>query len=374
MNGLNPSDRPLRVCLVTPSFTPDLGGLASIASGLATGLANLGCEVEVATQVIARNPRGASSVDPVPVHRFRTVIGGRRFGYSPKLTWWVWRHQRRFDVIHTYSYHAPVGLATAVTVSRPIVFTPTFHGGGHSPLASVVHLAYRRVSGLTFHTASAIICGSNAERGLLIDAFPRVKNKVTVIPFAVEERTKVDAVPMDVDEPVILSAGRLDDYKRNDMLIRAMAHLRRPGRLVVCGSGPDRGRLERLAIDASVAPRVDFLGYVSDADLARWRVTATVIASLSTHESFGLSLVEGALTGANLVLSDIGPHREVAQLLGVDPVFVGADAHEEDVANALDVALARPRSPSPPQLATWDDRASETIAVYEESLVTKRSR
>jgi glycosyltransferase involved in cell wall biosynthesis len=178
---------------------------------------------------------------------------------------------------------------------------------------------------------------------------------------------------MPVTDQVNLSVGRLDDYKRNDTLVQAMSHVSHRARLVVCGSGPDRDRLERLADEAGVRDRVDFPGYVSQGDLARWRAAASVIASLSTHESFGLSLVEGALTGAPLVLSDIGPHREVAEMLGVTPQFVPVGAPASDVARSLDVALDVPRSLTPPHLASWDDRTRETIVLYERARRTERS-
>lgn len=349
---------------MTPSFAPDLGGLASIVTGLADGLQSLGCHVEVATQVTKRVPRGETTTFNVTVHRFHNLVGGRRFGYSPQLTWWLWRHQKQFDVVHAFSYHAPVSLMTALTSSRPLVFTPTFHGGGHSPMASAVHLVYRPISKVTFWRSRAVICGSRAERAALVEEFPRVASRSVVIPFALEEKALGSAKPFDVSEPVILSAGRLDDYKRNDILIEAMKHVGLAARLVICGDGPDRDRLARMAADAGVLDRVDLLGYVSDDDLARWRATASVIASLSTHESFGLSLVEGAMTGAPLVLSDIAPHREVTEMLGVRAEFVDLGASSIEVASALRRSLGYGRSTQAVSLPGWRERARETVDVY----------
>lgn len=358
---------------MTPSFAPDLGGLASIVTGLADGLQALGCHVEVATQVTKRVPRGETTTTNVTVHRFPNLVGGRRFGYSPHLTWWLWRHQSRFDVLHAFSYHAPVSLMTALTSSRPLVFTPTFHGGGHSPMAAAVHVVYRPISKVTFKRSQVVICGSRAERATLVEEFPHVASRTVVIPFALEEKMLNSATPFDVSEPVILSAGRLDDYKRNDTLIEAMQHMGPAARLVICGDGPDRDRLSKLVTDTGVVDRVDLLGYVSDDDLARWRATASVIASLSTHESFGLSLVEGAMTGAPLVLSDIAPHREVTEMLGVQAEFVAPGASSTEVARALRLSLGFGRSTKTVTLPGWKERAQETLDVYVRAVGDKTS-
>lgn len=355
----------LSVCLVTPSYAPDLGGLASIVSGLADALQSLGCHVEVATQVSRGIPRGVAPTSVIPVHRFNNLLGGRRFGYSPRLTWWLWRNQRHFDLIHVFSYHAPVGLMTAATVSRPIVFTPTFHGGGHSSLAAAVHIFYRRVSGLTFRRSRAVICGSHAEREAMLEEFPEASDRTVVIPFAIEARVIRAPEPFPTRHPVVLSAGRLDDYKQNDVLILAMKFVTTPARLVLCGDGPDRTRLDRLVKVSGLNDSVDVLGYVSDEVLVRWRSTASVIASLSTHESFGLSLVEGALTGAPLVLTDIAPHREVVGLVGANAEFVDLGASPRSVADAIDRAFKLGRSKVPLTLPSWEVRARETMSVYE---------
>lgn len=364
MTDARPSSQ-LSVCLVTPSYAPDLGGLASIVAGLADALHSLGCHVEVATQVSRRIPRGVASTSALPVHRFTNLLGGRRFGYSPRLTWWLWRNQRHFDLVHVFSYHAPVGLMTAATVSRPIVFTPTFHGGGHSSLAAAIHIFYRRVSGLTFRRARAVICGSQAEREAVLEEFPGSSDRTVVIPFAIEARAIRGEEPFPTSQPIILAAGRLDDYKQNDVLILAMKFVTTSARLVLCGDGPDRARLDRLIEVSGLNDSVDVLGYVSDEDLSRWRSTASVIASLSTHESFGLSLVEGAITGAPLVLTDIAPHREVAGLVGASAEFVAPSASPRDVATAIERALTLGRSTMPLTLPSWDVRARETMTVYE---------
>lgn len=373
----SPRGKQVRVCLVTSSFSPDLGGLAAIVTGLAQGLTDIGCLVEVATQTTTKFSATAVSNDTTSfaVHRFVNRLGGRRFGYAPSLSRWVRRNESRFDVVHAFSYHAPAALATSLSANKPFFFTPTFHGGGHSRLAKLVHLAYRPVAATIFRRSEAVFCGSEAERTTLLGMYPFCAEWTRVVAFVVSQSDASLVVPFVVARPVILSAGRLDVYKRNDALVDAMTHLQGRAELVICGAGPDRRRLEELATERGVAGDVHFAGYVSDDDLARWQRTATVVASLSTHESFGLSLAEGAVVGANVVASDIPAHREVATLLDFPATFVSVGASSAAVAAALSTALdQRTRDPSELVQHTWAERAYETLASYEEGIQNPRRR
>ena len=67
----------------------------------------------------------------------------------------------------------------------------------------------------------------------------------------------------------VLSAGRLSATKRHDLVIRAAAHF--PNDVRIAGDGPERGRLERLARELSLAARVHFLGPQTQAELQEYR-------------------------------------------------------------------------------------------------------
>ena len=58
----------------------------------------------------------------------------------------------------------------------------------------------------------------------------------------------------------VLSVGRIESVKRVDLLVSAMARVDKPIRLVVAGDGTQRANVERVAAEAGVADRVEFLG------------------------------------------------------------------------------------------------------------------
>ena len=97
--------RALRVAVATPSYPPELGGLGQHVRSLATALAGAGCEATVLTQVRGDLPvpSGRSESEHLKVVRFKSQVGGRRFGYAPRLRRYAHEHRGDFDVVHALS-------------------------------------------------------------------------------------------------------------------------------------------------------------------------------------------------------------------------------------------------------------------------------
>lgn len=116
---------------------------------------------------------------------------------------------------------------------------------------------------------------------------------------------------VDVDQRVVLFAGRLQPHKGPDVVIEALAHLPGDVRLVVVG-GPSGSGLERpealadLAGRRGVADRVSFLPPVAQSDLAAWYVAADVVCVPSHSESFGLVALEAQACGTPVVAAAVG--------------------------------------------------------------------
>ncbi len=81
--------------------------------------------------------------------------------------------------------------------------------------------------------------------------------------------------------PCVVTCGRLEPYKGHHILLRAVAQLGRPVRVVLVGEGPQRQRLEQLARELGIAERVEFTGPVPQARLAEIYAAADVFALAS---------------------------------------------------------------------------------------------
>lgn len=103
------------------------------------------------------------------------------------------------------------------------------------------------------------------------------------------------------EPPVILAVGRLDRQKDFPMLVRAFRLIkdRRPGRLVILGEGPERNRIEQLVRELCLTHDVALPGF--EHNPYRFMSRATVFASSSQWEGFGVALVEALALGVPVV-------------------------------------------------------------------------
>jgi glycosyltransferase involved in cell wall biosynthesis len=139
---------------------------------------------------------------------------------------------------------------------------------------------------------------------------------LSVIPNAIpfDEIARADparATGFGAGEKVVLYAGRMDGGKNVESLLTALARVagETPFVAVMCGDGPRRPHLERMARSLGVADRVVFKGYVDNLwDLMK---RADVLVSLSRVEGCPNVVLEAMACGCPLVVSDIPAHREM---------------------------------------------------------------
>ncbi len=143
----------------------------------------------------------------------------------------------------------------------------------------------------------------------------------------------------------VLAAGRLwDDGKNLRLLEQVAASLDAP----LFAAGP----LEGPGGETVTLPALHCLGTLSAEALAARMATATVFASASRYEPFGLAVLEAARAGMALALSDIPGHRELWD--GAALFF-----HPEDAAAARDVLRRLLDAPE-----AWAARATARAARY----------
>ena len=141
------------------------------------------------------------------------------------------------------------------------------------------------------------------------------------------DRTRIDVVPNGIDiehftpgprqdryaEPTLLFLGRLNRYKRVDLVLASVSRLARAGidvRFLVAGAGHERRVLERLAGKLGIADRVRFLGFVSEERKLEILRRSWVHVLTSGKEGWGISNIEAAACGTPTVASDAPGLRE----------------------------------------------------------------
>jgi glycosyltransferase involved in cell wall biosynthesis len=372
------STRP--IALVSHRYAPAIGGVERVVEQLARGLVRRGIAVEVLTT----DPTGVlpsfEQRDGVLVRRFPTVAHDSTFYVAPQLGAWLWRNAARFAVIHAHSYHtalAPLAALAAGGARTPLLLSPYYHGGGHTALRRALHLPYRLAGHWMVRQARRLIYISQAERALFERHFGPGQAQL-VAPCGVEIAPLLAAQPhpRPAGRKIILAVGRLEAYKQSDRLLLALPLLPPEYELVIIGNGPLRPRLEQQAAALGVRTRLRLLDHVSQHDLMSWYRSADVFVSLSRHESFGMTVLEGAAAGAAIVASDIPAHREVAGYLPPDrALLVDPDCALAYLGRAVELAARRGRADDMAtwRLPSWDGMVDALVACYAELLGERAS-
>ena len=214
--------------------------------------------------------------------------------------------------------------------------------------------------------AARIVCVSKATASDLHRHYKVAKERVRVVSNGVDlDVFRPDPAAAGDGTDFIAVVGNQDRRKNIGTLLEAFPIFRtrmRPCRLVLVGPG---------AAPAPKRAAVDFLGYLSDDELAGLYRRALMVVQPSLYEGFGLPVLEAMACGTPVACADIEVFREVAGdcVRYFDPRSAGniATTMEElarDEASRTDLArrgLLRARE------FPWDATARRLLDVFGEA-------
>ncbi len=364
--------------MVTARCQPEIGGIESHVAEVAARLARRGWDLEVLTTDrsggLARTERVAGYV----VRRFRAFPARRDWYLAPGIFWSLLRHRR--ELVHVQGVHTLVPVvAMLACLLRRTPFVLTFHTGGSS--SSFRHRArgtqFRLLAPL-LRRARVLVGVSDHERVLFDEVLGEpgrvrlVRNGGTLPVVAVP-----DSDAADVQEPVLVSIGRLERYKGHHRVIEALPHLlpHHPDvRVEVLGSGPYEQDLLALAEQLGVADRVaiHFVPPPDRAAMARRLARTSVVCLISDYEAHPVAVMEALSLGRPVVVARTSGLTELVERGWA--VGVEAEAAPQVVADALLAQLERPVGPDPSELPTWETCVDGLEEVYAETLPSPRAR
>ncbi len=298
----------MKIAQVCPTYYPSIGGVESHVRALSERLVRQGFEVEVLTTDSTGNLPKRETINSVRVLRFKSWAPSNAYHFSRELKVYLGRHSPQYDVVHAHSYHAlPALYASQSKGVNKFVFTPHYHGTGHTLFRSLMHVAWRHYAKQIFKKSDRIVSVSNFERELLIKNFGLEAKKVVLVPDGLDMR---EFEPADGEKSArtesthaILCVSRLEEYKGIQYLLRCLARLPGSFTLEVVGGGPYKRKLEREAFELGVSGRVRFLeGLGREELLGRYR-KAGVFVLLSKYEAFGIVVAEALASGRPCIVS-----------------------------------------------------------------------
>lgn len=108
-------------------------------------------------------------------------------------------------------------------------------------------------------------------------------------------------------QPYVFFPSRIEQAKRQELLVRAMAQVKAPGHAVFAGEGGQSGAMKELAERIGVAHRVRFLGRVSREEMLALYANATAVVFPPLDEDYGYVTLEAMLSAKPVITcSDSG--------------------------------------------------------------------
>lgn len=363
---------------VVRQYAPGRGGLEDVVANLSRLLLRRGFRVRVVTLdslFRSRDQKLAEHevIDGVEVVRIPWK-GSTRYPLAPA----VFRHIGDADLVHV---HGIDFFFDALALTRPLHGKPlvaTTHGGFfHTPkFAAIKQIWFRTVTRLSALAYRSLLCCSRSDLALFSRIAPRravlVENGVDTEKFA--------GLSSAMPQRRIVTIGRFSVNKRLDRLFDAMQALNGVSpewKLDVVGSPSDLSEedLRREIAGRGLAGQVALHIGVDNAQVRRLIAEASLFASASEYEGFGLVAVEAMSAGLVPVLHPNDAYRVLgAQHPGVcladfsRPEECAARIEQTFQALRANPAATRADMMSGAAVHAWESVADRYIDVYRAAL------
>lgn len=357
----------MRLAIFTDSFYPELGGIQDSIATTARALCGRGHDLLVCAPAAARSDYRAAGLPCAKIDLGERVRVERLFSLPlpsstrqsrlllPTGRRWRMLEGFRPDLIHTHTFLGAgwEALVAARRLQVPLVGTNhwaieafgTYVPFAAAPLARTAVRAvasyYDRCDLVTGPSRCAIeeLAAHGLRRPSTVVSNPIDTERFRPATAAHKQRLKAR---FGFSDATVLYAGRLAIEKDIDVLIRSVARLRRdvPNvMLALAGHGTARPRLERLARQLGVAPRVRFLGTLDPTSLSDACRAADVFSIASRSETQSMVLLQAMSSG----LPAVGARwRALSEYLPEGAGFLAEPGSAEDFAAKLSILLTRP--------------------------------
>lgn len=358
----------MRIAIVADDLYPGFGGQAAATEGHIAALVQRGHRV----RVLAGMGAGATGEAEVPAGVEVTRL--RRWQPGKKQTQFAWPDRRALEALLSWAdvvqlntptplTYLAVRLAGAKGVPSVIGFhtqeeSLTSHVG---PLRPVVSVLLRQWYRFLYHQPECLVAPTPFAARLARRYTPRpvhvVSNGIRLpqeVGEAERQRWRERYLPGG-KRHLLAYVGRLAQEKAPQRLLELMSALkalRGDVQLVIAGSGPLRGELERRAQALGLAQDVQFAGFLSEETKSELLWAADVFLMPSPTELQSIATLEALARACAVVATEEASSAVSEMVRDAEAGFSYRPAHAAAAARQLSQALE-----DAPRLALWRERA-----------------
>jgi len=179
------------------------------------------------------------------------------------------------------------------------------------------------------------------------------------------------------ENQVLISVGRLVDWKGNDQALEALRTLPPSVRLLILGDGPDENRLRTLVHQYALQERVCFAGKVAHRHLAAYFKAAFALVLPTGYEGLPHTVIEAQAAGCPVITTDKcgNPEAVTEGKTGLLVPYGNVQALTAAIQRLLEDGALRQTLISGGLKScdyfNWDRLTKETLAAFEKMLREK---
>ncbi len=343
--------RVLKILMISPQFSPLVGGYERAAERLSKTLTARGHLVEVAAERRDRRWARREVREGVRIERLWCLYRPRLHMVTALLSfaWFLLRRGRRFDVwhIHQYGAHAVLAVALSKVLRRPVLLKLICDGpeGLEKVVSELPWAAWAR-SLLRRTDAVAAVSRETKDEAL---AFGFPPERVFILgngvdtqsfrPRSGEERVQFRSKLGVAAAGLVLFVGRLAPQKNVKGLLagwsRATQDLPAGWKLAIVGDGALKEQLISISEAKHLSTAVSFIGAQSNID--EWMAAADIYVLSSHFEGLSNTTLEAMASGLPVVSTRVSGSAETLRETGAGIV---TDVGREDLLAEALVRLA----------------------------------
>ncbi len=316
----------------------------------------------------------------IKIHRLPTAKRDLHYWRAGELAGWTWQaiayagrltRQHRYDVCHCWAGW-PSGIV-GYRLRRRLPYIVSLRGsdvpGYNERLRLLDPLLMRHVSRQVWGHAARVVAVSRNLRALALQTQPGAA--IDVIPNGVDVRR---FTPGPAEQRGILFVGRLIERKGLHFLLEAFRGVLTTvpdATLTIVGDGPERARLQGMAVNLGVSDRVAFRGHLTRAEVpAAYRERAVLVLP-ALADAMPNVVLEAMASGLAIVTTPTGG-GEVLRGNGVTVAQANPEALRAAlVAYLTDPALLAEHRRTSRRLAeemSWSAVAGFCLKIYREAV------
>lgn len=318
----------MNIALAPTSYFPRSSGVSVAVRNLARAFVQKGHAVVIITPRLNESQPSYEILDGIEIHRMRFVLPWRLLWQNPDEGFFRFLlhgpvvvrrlvhliRQKRIEVINVHHFGPQLPYLLFAQLFTEAQAVLTLHGTELFRLHPSSDRMRRSLGMYSLRRAKSIVAFSSHTADEIARVCPEASGKTVKISNGVAVDEFCGADRHSFRPPYVLSLSRLNPLKGHDLLLaafRKVAQLENDVHLVIAADGPQRIRLQALAMSLGLKGRVTFLGQVGRDRVRELLAGCEFLVNCSWIEGIPNAVLEAMASGKAVVGMRVGGVPEV---------------------------------------------------------------